>query len=92
MQRKGGAKKMTDEQKTVQEQAGAPSEGMPCAEMMSQMMGGEGEGCCAGMMEKMMSGENEGCCAGMMEKMTPMSAGTQTASEDKAATEETGKV
>jgi TPP-dependent pyruvate/acetoin dehydrogenase alpha subunit len=95
---------MTEEQKTAQEQANATSEGMPWAEMMSQMCG-EGEGCCAGMMERMMSDEGEGCCGGMMGKMMSqqgqggwgemmsqvltMFAGMKGKTEEKAAADET---
>jgi hypothetical protein len=80
---------MTEEQKATQEQARSPFEGMPCAEMMFQMMGGEGKSCCAGMMDRMMSQQGQSGCGEMMSQMMAMFAGMKGETEEKSAAEET---
>jgi hypothetical protein len=57
---------MTDEQKGNQEEAAG---GMDCADMMSQMMGGDGCGCGCGNMEQMMGEQERARMAEMMSQM-----------------------
>ena len=88
MSRKGGVRKITDEQKTTGEQSQSPCEGTPCAEMMEKIMGQEGKGCgCMEMMEKMMGQEGKEGFDGMMSQMMTACCGEQGETEEKADTE-----
>jgi hypothetical protein len=66
--------KMTDKQKTTQEEPHAPFEDMPFAAMMKKMMGGQQGGGCN--------------CAEMMAQMTAMCGGAQATGETEASAQE----
>ncbi len=81
---------MNEEKKTSQEEGHSPVDGMPWAEMMSQMCG-EREGCCASMIEKMMGQREQGGFMEMMSQMMSSFAGTKGTTEEKVAAEDAEK-
>ena len=79
---------MTEEQKTRQEKANAPSEGMNWAEMMSQMCG-EGEGSCINVWRSWMGRQGQ---SGNMEAMPWMMSrciGTKAVADEKTVKKDT---
>jgi hypothetical protein len=81
---------MTEEQKTAQEKANAPSEGMSSMEMMSQVCG-ECEDCGSDMWKRWMDQQGQGGCMEMMSRMMSGSTETKAATEEKTVNEDAEK-